>query len=71
MQFLFLKIRLIRSIFVCRGLPETVKILKSQMLDLQTQVAQLCKQLEEERKSRLSLAATVKRSIAVIDGSMP
>ncbi|KAL7298119.1 hypothetical protein TKK_0009122 [Trichogramma kaykai] len=54
-----------------RYLSETVKILKGQMMDIQTQVAQLCKQLEEERKSRLSLAATVKRSMAVIDGTVP
>ncbi|XP_031777169.1 rho guanine nucleotide exchange factor 7 isoform X3 [Nasonia vitripennis] len=54
-----------------RWLSETVKALKSQMTDLQSQVSQLCKQLEEERKSRLSLAATVKRSMAVIDGAVP
>ncbi|XP_033232104.1 rho guanine nucleotide exchange factor 7-like [Belonocnema kinseyi] len=54
-----------------RGLSETVKTLKNQMVDLQWQISQLTRQLEEERRSRLSLAATVKRSIAVIDGPVP
>nr|XP_033328833.1 rho guanine nucleotide exchange factor 7 isoform X2 [Megalopta genalis] len=54
-----------------RTLSETVKTLKSQMTDLQSQMSLLTKQLDEERKSRLSLAATVKRSMGVVDGSMP
>ncbi|XP_011495800.1 PREDICTED: rho guanine nucleotide exchange factor 7 isoform X2 [Ceratosolen solmsi marchali] len=54
-----------------RSLSETVKALKSQMSDLQLQVMQLCKQLEDERKSRLSLAATVKRSMAIMDSVVP
>ncbi|KAK2583895.1 hypothetical protein KPH14_001166 [Odynerus spinipes] len=53
-----------------RSLSETVKTLKNQMTDLQSQMSLLTKQLDEERRSRLSLAATVKRSMAVIDGSM-
>lgn len=52
-----------------RSLSETVKTLKGQMLDLQAQVTQLSQQLNEERRSRLSLAATVKRNITLIDGS--
>lgn len=53
-----------------RTLSETVKTLKSQMTDLQSQMSLLTKQLDEERRSRLSLAATVKRSMGVIDGSI-
>lgn len=52
-----------------RSLAETVKILKGQMTDLQSQILQLTQQLDEERRSRLSLAATVKRSIAIADGA--
>ncbi|KAG7201529.1 hypothetical protein KM043_004281 [Ampulex compressa] len=48
-----------------RTLTETVKTLKSQMTDLQSQMSLLTKQLDEERRSRLSLAATVKRSMGV------
>lgn len=51
-----------------RALSETVKTLKNQMTDLQSQMSLLTKQLDEERRSRLSLAATVKRSMGVIDG---
>lgn len=51
-----------------RTLSETVKTLKNQMTDLQSQMSLLTKQLDEERRSRLSLAATVKRSMGVIDG---
>lgn len=51
-----------------RTLTETVKTLKNQMTDLQSQMSLLTKQLDEERRSRLSLAATVKRSMGVIDG---
>ncbi|XP_029038071.1 rho guanine nucleotide exchange factor 7 isoform X2 [Osmia bicornis bicornis] len=54
-----------------RVLSETVKTLKSQMTDLQSQMSLLTKQLDEERRSRLSLAATVKRSMGVVDGSVP
>ncbi|XP_076178019.1 rho-type guanine nucleotide exchange factor isoform X4 [Ptiloglossa arizonensis] len=54
-----------------RILSETVKTLKSQMTDLQSQMSLLTKQLDEERRSRLSLAATVKRSMGVVDGSVP
>ncbi|XP_076657820.1 rho-type guanine nucleotide exchange factor isoform X3 [Halictus rubicundus] len=54
-----------------RTLSETVKTLKSQMTDLQSQMSLLTKQLDEERRSRLSLAAAVKRSMGVVDGSMP
>ncbi|KAJ8688320.1 hypothetical protein QAD02_024115 [Eretmocerus hayati] len=54
-----------------RGLSETVKALKNQMVDLQLQVAHLCKQVEDERKSRLSLTAAFKKSIAIADGSVP
>ncbi|XP_076668285.1 rho-type guanine nucleotide exchange factor isoform X2 [Andrena cerasifolii] len=53
-----------------RILSETVKTLKSQMTDLQSQMSLLTKQLDEERRSRLSLAATVKRSMGVVDGSV-
>lgn len=53
-----------------RSLSETVKTLKNQMTDLQSQMSLLTKQLDEERRSRLSLAATVKRSMAAMDGSM-
>ncbi|XP_076245799.1 rho-type guanine nucleotide exchange factor isoform X2 [Calliopsis andreniformis] len=53
-----------------RVLSETVKTLKNQMTDLQSQMSLLTKQLDEERRSRLSLAATVKRSIGVVDGSV-
>ncbi|EFN79242.1 Rho guanine nucleotide exchange factor 7 [Harpegnathos saltator] len=51
-----------------RTLSETVKTLKNQMTDLQSQMSLLTKQLDEERRSRLSLAATVKRSMGVMDG---
>lgn len=51
-----------------RTLSETVKTLKNQMTDLQSQMSLLTKQLDEERRSRLSLAATVKRSMGIIDG---
>ncbi|XP_012234850.1 rho guanine nucleotide exchange factor 7 isoform X2 [Linepithema humile] len=51
-----------------KTLTETVKTLKNQMTDLQSQMLLLTKQLDEERRSRLSLAATVKRSMGVIDG---
>ncbi|XP_043585413.1 rho guanine nucleotide exchange factor 7 [Bombus pyrosoma] len=54
-----------------RTLSETVRTLKNQMTDLQSQMSLLTKQLDEERRSRLSLAATVKRSIGVVDGSVP
>lgn len=54
--------------FIHRTLSETVKTLKNQMTDLQSQMSLLTKQLDEERRSRLSLAATVKRSMGVIDG---
>lgn len=54
--------------FLYRTLSETVKTLKNQMTDLQSQMSLLTKQLDEERRSRLSLAATVKRSMGVIDG---
>lgn len=54
-----------------RILSETVRTLKSQMTDLQSQMSLLTKQLDEERRSRLSLAATVKRSMGVVDGSVP
>ncbi|XP_051155369.1 rho guanine nucleotide exchange factor 7 isoform X1 [Leptopilina boulardi] len=54
-----------------RSLSETIATLKHQMVDLQWQISQLTLQLEEERRSRLSLAATVQRSIAVIDGPVP
>ncbi|XP_015595226.1 rho guanine nucleotide exchange factor 7 isoform X2 [Cephus cinctus] len=54
-----------------RSLSETIKTLTSQVTDLQSQMSQLTKQLDEERRSRLSLAATVKRSIAAMDGSVP
>jgi hypothetical protein len=50
-----------------RTLSETVKTLKNQMTDLQSQMSLLTKQLDEERRSRLSLAATVKRSMGVIE----
>ncbi|XP_018060250.1 PREDICTED: rho guanine nucleotide exchange factor 7-like isoform X3 [Atta colombica] len=50
-----------------KTLSETVKTLKNQMTDLQSQMSLLTKQLDEERRSRLSLAATVKRSMGVID----
>ncbi|OAD52161.1 Rho guanine nucleotide exchange factor 7, partial [Eufriesea mexicana] len=53
-----------------RILSETVRTLKSQMTDLQSQMSLLTKQLDEERRSRLSLAATVKRSMGVVDGSV-
>lgn len=55
-------------LFIYRTLSETVKTLKTQMTDLQLQMSLLTKQLDEERRSRLSLAATVKRSMGVIDG---
>ncbi|XP_014604025.1 PREDICTED: rho guanine nucleotide exchange factor 7 isoform X2 [Polistes canadensis] len=54
-----------------RSLSETVKTLKNQMTDLQSQMSLLTKQLDEERRSRLSLAATVKRSMAAMDSSIP
>nr|XP_031839141.1 rho guanine nucleotide exchange factor 7 isoform X2 [Nomia melanderi] len=54
-----------------RTLSETVKTLKCQMTDLQSQMSLLTKQLDEERRSRLTLAATVKRSMGVVDGAMP
>ncbi|KOX76193.1 Rho guanine nucleotide exchange factor 7 [Melipona quadrifasciata] len=54
-----------------RTLSETVRTLKNQMTDLQSQMSLLTKQLDEERRSRLSLAATVKRSMGVVDGSVP
>ncbi|XP_076632036.1 rho-type guanine nucleotide exchange factor isoform X3 [Colletes latitarsis] len=54
-----------------RILSETVKTLESQMTDLQSRMSLLTKQLDEERRSRLSLAATVKRSMGVVDGSVP
>lgn len=57
--------------FAFRTLSETVKTLKCQMTDLQSQMSLLTKQLDEERRSRLTLAATVKRSMGVVDGSMP
>ncbi|XP_035718296.1 rho guanine nucleotide exchange factor 7-like [Vespa mandarinia] len=53
-----------------RSLSETVKTLKNQMTDLQSQMSLLTKQLDEERRSRLSLAATVKRSMAAMDSSI-
>lgn len=63
---------LLMRIYICdahhRILSETVKTLKNQMTDLQSQMSLLTKQLDEERRSRLSLAATVKRSMGVIDG---
>lgn len=59
---------LIIVLFIYRTLSETVKTLKTQMTDLQSQMSLLTKQLDEERRSRLSLAATVKRSMGVIDG---
>jgi len=57
----------INVLFIHRTLSETVKTLKNQMTDLQSQMSLLTKQLDEERRSRLSLAATVKRSMGVID----
>lgn len=59
---------LILTYIFYRTLSETVKTLKNQMTDLQSQMSLLTKQLDEERRSRLSLAATVKRSMGVIDG---
>lgn len=59
------------SFILNRTLSETVRTLKNQMTDLQSQMSLLTKQLDEERRSRLSLAATVKRSIGVVDGSVP
>ncbi|XP_015519561.1 rho guanine nucleotide exchange factor 7 isoform X1 [Neodiprion virginianus] len=53
-----------------RSLSETVNTLKEQIIDLQSQMVLLTRQLDDERKSRLSLAATVKRSIAVMDASV-
>ncbi|KZC12936.1 Rho guanine nucleotide exchange factor 7, partial [Dufourea novaeangliae] len=53
-----------------RTLSETVKTLKNQMTDLQSQMSLLTKQLDEERRSRLCLAATVKRSMGVVDSSL-
>ncbi|XP_066587543.1 rho guanine nucleotide exchange factor 7 [Prorops nasuta] len=50
-----------------RALSETVRTLKNQMTDLQSQMSLLTKQLDEERRSRLSLAAMVERSIAITD----
>jgi len=38
-----------------RTLSETVKTLKNQMTDLQSQMSLLTKQLDEERRSRLSI----------------
>lgn len=55
---------------IFRTLSETVNTLKDQIIDLQSQMVLLTRQLDEERKSRLSLAATVKRSIAVMDASV-
>lgn len=40
------------------------------MTDLQSQMSLLTKQLDEERQSRLSLAATIKRSIGIMNGSV-
>lgn len=53
-----------------RILSETVRTLKNQMTDLQSQMSLLTKQLDEERRSRLFLAATIKRSIGIMDRSV-
>lgn len=58
------------NVVLFRSLSETVKTLKNQMTDLQSQMSLLTKQLDEERRSRLSLAATVKRSMAAMDSSI-
>ncbi|KAF7992990.1 hypothetical protein HCN44_005771 [Aphidius gifuensis] len=58
-----------------RGLPENVEALKTQVMDLQSQMIQLTRQLEEEKQSRLQLTGTVdmlvKRRFNGIDGLVP
>lgn len=61
---------LIYKFILNRILLETVRTLKNQMTDLQSQMSLLTKQLDEERRSRLSLAATIKRSIGIMNGSV-
>lgn len=49
------------------SLSKSVEILRNQVADMQAQMMQLIKQLNEEKQSRLLLAAVVKRITAIDD----